>query len=161
VEPNPRFRVPVDGARDIVMIGPGTGVAPFRGFLQQRQADGGRGRNWLIYGGRRRERDFLYQLEWQSALKKGSLHRLDVAFSRDQAEKIYVQDRLREHGKTLYAWLDSGAHLYVCGDAERMAPDVHATLIQVIAEHGGRSLEDATEYLNELARTRRYARDVY
>jgi len=161
VEPNPRFRVPADGARDVIMIGPGTGVAPFRGFLQQRQADGARGRNWLIYGGRRRERDFLYQLEWQGALRKGALHRLDVAFSRDQAQKVYVQDRLREHGRTLYEWLDGGAHLYVCGDAERMAPDVHAALVDVIARHGGRSHEDATEYLNELARTRRYARDVY
>ncbi|MEI8297254.1 MAG: assimilatory sulfite reductase (NADPH) flavoprotein subunit [Pseudomonadota bacterium] len=161
VEPNQRFRVPTDGARDIVMIGPGTGVAPFRGFVQQRQADGARGRNWLIFGGRRRERDFLYQLEWQAALKKGALNRLDVAFSRDQAQKVYVQDRLREHGRALYEWLDGGAHLYVCGDAQHMAPDVHAALIEVIAEHGGRSREDATEYLNELAATRRYARDVY
>ena len=143
------------------MIGPGTGVAPFRGFLQQRQADGARGRHWLVYGGRHRERDFLYQLEWRDALKRGTLARLDVAFSRDQSDKVYVQDRLREHGAELYAWLEGGAHLYVCGDAERMAPDVHAALQDVIVTHGGRSREAASEYLGELARTRRYARDVY
>ena len=161
IEPNPRFRVPADGHRDLVMIGPGTGVAPFRGFLQQRQADGARGRHWLVYGGRHRERDFLYQLEWRDARKRGALARLDVAFSRDQSDKVYVQDRLREQGRELYAWLEGGAHLYVCGDAERMAPDVHAALQDVIVAHGGRSREAADEYLGELARTRRYARDVY
>lgn len=161
VEPNPRFRVPVDGSRDVIMIGPGTGVAPFRGFLQQRVADGARGRHWLVLGGRHRERDFLYQLEWQEALKRRQLARLDVAFSRDQPHKLYVQDRLREHGRELYAWLEAGAHLYVCGDAERMAPDVHAALIEVVAAHGGRSPEDAAAYLGELAQAKRYARDVY
>ena len=161
IEPNARFRVPADGSRDLVMIGPGTGVAPYRGFLQQRVADGARGRHWLVYGGRHRERDFLYQLEWQEALKRRTLTRLDVAFSRDQASKLYVQDRLREHGRELYAWLEGGAHLYVCGDAERMAPDVHAALLDVVATHGGRSREQASEYLSDLARNRRYARDVY
>ncbi len=161
VEPNPRFRVPADGSRDIVMIGPGTGVAPFRGFIQQRAAAGATGRSWLVYGGRRRERDFLYQTEWQAALKRGELSRLDVAFSRDSPSKVYVQDRLREHGRELFRWLESGAHVYVCGDAERMAPDVHAALVEIVATHGGRSPEDATEYVSELARIKRYARDVY
>ncbi len=161
VEPNPRFRVPADGSRDVVMIGPGTGVAPFRGFVQQRAAGGATGRSWLIYGGRRRERDFLYQTEWQAALKRGELSRLDVAFSRDSPSKVYVQDRLREHGRELFRWLESGAHVYVCGDAERMAPDVHAALVEIVATHGGRSPEDATEYVSELARIKRYARDVY
>ncbi len=161
VEPNPRFRVPQDGHRDIIMIGPGTGVAPFRGFLQQRRADGARGRNWLIYGGRHRERDFLYQTEWLEALKRRQLHRLDVAFSRDGAEKVYVQQRIREQGRELFAWLEAGAALYVCGDAERMAPDVHAALIEVIQTHGARSPEDAADYLNALAQGKRYARDVY
>ncbi|MBS0396192.1 MAG: flavodoxin domain-containing protein, partial [Proteobacteria bacterium] len=161
VEPNPRFRVPADGRRDAIMIGPGTGVAPFRGFLQQRLADGAPGRNWLVFGGRHRERDFLYQLEWQEALKRRALHRLDVAFSRDQAHKVYVQDRLREHGRELWAWLESGAHLYVCGDAARMAGDVHAALVEVVARHGARSAEDAQAYLAGLAESRRYARDVY
>jgi sulfite reductase (NADPH) flavoprotein alpha-component len=161
VEPNPRFRVPADGSRDVIMIGPGTGVAPFRGFLQQRVADGARGRHWLVLGGRHRERDFLYQLEWQEALKRRQLARLDVAFSRDQPQKLYVQDRLRAQGRELYAWLEGGAHLYVCGDAERMAPDVHAALIEIIGQHGGRSPEDAAAYLGELAQAKRYARDVY
>jgi sulfite reductase (NADPH) flavoprotein alpha-component len=161
IEPNARFRVPLDGTRDMIMIGPGTGVAPFRGFLQQRSADGARGRNWLIYGGRRREQDFLYQLEWLEALKRRQLHRLDVAFSRDQADKVYVQHRIREHGRELFSWLEAGASVYVCGDAERMAPDVHAALIDVIATHGKRSIDDATDYLNDLAQGKRYARDVY
>jgi sulfite reductase (NADPH) flavoprotein alpha-component len=161
VEPNTRFRVPADGSRDVIMIGPGTGVAPFRGFLQQRIADGARGRNWLFYGGRHLERDFLYQLEWQDALKKRHLQRLDVAFSRDQATKLYVQQRIAEHGRELYAWLENGASVYVCGDAERMAPDVHAALGAVIAEHGLRSAEDASEYLANLAQSKRYCRDVY
>jgi sulfite reductase (NADPH) flavoprotein alpha-component len=161
VEPNPRFRVPADGTRDLIMIGPGTGVAPFRGFLQQRIADGARGRHWLVYGGRRLEQDFLYQVEWLEAIKRRQLHRLDVAFSRDTAEKVYVQNRLREQGAELFAWLEGGAHLYVCGDAERMAPDVHAALTDIVAEHGRRSAEDASDYLNELIRTKRYARDVY
>ncbi len=161
IEPNTRFRVPAEGTRDVIMIGPGTGVAPFRGFLQQRSADGARGRNWLIFGGRHRERDFLYQTEWLEALKRRQLARLDVAFSRDEATKVYVQQRIREQGKELFAWLEGGASVYVCGDAERMAPDVHAALIEVIARHGGRSLEDATDYLNDLAQGKRYARDVY
>jgi sulfite reductase (NADPH) flavoprotein alpha-component len=161
VEPNPRFRLPADGTRDVVMIGPGTGVAPFRGFLQQRVADGARGRQWLFFGGRRLERDFLYQAEWLDALKKKQLHRLDVAFSRDHAAKVYVQDRLREHGAELFRWLDGGAHLYVCGDAERMAPDVHAALLEIVATHGGRTAEQAQEYVAELVAQKRYARDVY
>ncbi len=161
VEPNPRFRVPADGSRDLIMIGPGTGVAPFRGFVQQRIADGARGRHWLVFGGRHRERDFLYQLEWQEAVKRRQLARLDVAFSRDQERKVYVQDRLREQGRELFAWLEGGAHLYVCGDAERMAPDVHAALIEIVATHGGRSADDAAAYLGELAQAKRYARDVY
>jgi sulfite reductase (NADPH) flavoprotein alpha-component len=161
VEPNTRFRLPADGARDVIMIGPGTGVAPFRGFVQHRVTDGARGRNWLFYGGRNLERDFLYQSEWLEAVKKKQLHRLDVAFSRDQAEKFYVQHRLREHGAELYRWLENGAHLYVCGDAERMAHDVHAALLDVVAVHGGRTAEQAQEYVADLVAQKRYARDVY
>jgi len=160
VQRNDRFRLPQDGARDIVMVGAGTGVAPYRGFLQERAATAARGRNWLLFGAAHFHSDFFYQTEWQAALKNGSLHRLDLAFSRDQAEKIYVQHRLRQHGRELYAWLRSGAHLYVCGDT-RMAKDVHAALIDVIIEHHGRSREDATEHLAELQRAGRYARDVY
>lgn len=160
VEPNARFRVPADGSRDIVMIGPGTGVAPFRGFVQERAETGAGGRNWLLFGARHFDTEFLYQSEWQDALRRGELHRLDVAFSRDQTAKHYVQHRLREHGRELHAWLQGGAHLYVCG-AIGMGKDVHAALIDVIAEHGGLDAEDAAEYLATLQREGRYSRDVY
>ena len=161
IERNERFRVPADGARDIIMIGPGTGVAPFRGFLQEREAAGASGRNWLFFGGRSLYHDFLYQLEWQQALKRKSLHRVDVAFSRDQAEKIYVQHRIRQAGKELFAWLSSGAYLYVCGDATAMAPDVNAALLDVVREHGGMDADDAQSWVADLTADGRYLRDVY
>ncbi len=161
IERNERFRLPADASRDIIMIGPGTGVAPFRGFVQERSAIDASGRNWLLFGNPHARYDFLYQLEWQDALKRGELQRLDLAFSRDQAHKIYVQHKLREHGRALYDWLEGGAHLYVCGDATRMAKDVHAALLGVIAEHGGKSAEDASDYLNAMQAAGRYARDVY
>jgi sulfite reductase (NADPH) flavoprotein alpha-component len=161
IERNERFRLPADAARDVIMIGPGTGVAPFRGFVQEREVVGAGGRNWLLFGNPHARTDFLYQVEWQDALKRGSLYRLDLAFSRDQAQKVYVQHKLREHGRELYAWLESGAHLYVCGDATRMAKDVHAALLDAIATHGGKSAEDAADYLNALQAQGRYARDVY
>ena len=161
IERNERFRVPDDGARDIIMIGPGTGVAPFRGFLQEREATGATGRNWLFYGGRSLYHDFLYQLEWQQALKRKSLHRVDVAFSRDQAQKIYVQHRLKEAGKELYSWLSNGAYLYVCGDASAMAPDVNAALLAIVAEQGGLDADDAQGWVADLTADGRYLRDVY
>ena len=161
IERNDRFRVPVDGARDIIMIGPGTGVAPFRGFLQEREATGATGRNWLFYGGRTLYHDFLYQLEWQQALKRKALHRVDVAFSRDQEKKIYVQHRLKEAGKELYSWLANGAYLYVCGDASAMAPDVHAALLEIVAQHGGMDADDAQAWVADLTADGRYLRDVY
>lgn len=161
VEPNPRFRLPADPARDVVMIGPGTGVAPFRGFLQEREAVGASGRNWLVFGNRHLRRDFLYQLEWQDALRRGSLHRLSVAFSRDGERRHYVQDRLLEHGAELYAWIAGGAHLYVCGDAAAMAPAVEAALIEVLARQGGQAPEAAQAELQALRASGRYALDVY
>jgi len=161
VEHNERFRLPGDASRDVIMIGPGTGVAPFRAFVQERVAIGATGRNWLFFGNPHFRSDFLYQVEWQQALKDGTLHRFDLAFSRDQAHKVYVQDRLVERGRELFDWLESGAHLYVCGDATRMAKDVHAALLSIIAEHGGKSAEDADDYLNTLQQQGRYARDVY
>ncbi len=161
IERNERFRVPADGARDIIMIGPGTGVAPFRGFLQEREATGATGRNWLFYGGRSLYHDFLYQLEWQQALKRKSLHRVDVAFSRDQAQKIYVQHRLKEAGKELFSWLSNGAYLYVCGDASAMAPDVNAALLALVAEQGGMDADDAQAWVADLTADGRYLRDVY
>ncbi|MCX7042412.1 MAG: assimilatory sulfite reductase (NADPH) flavoprotein subunit [Gammaproteobacteria bacterium] len=161
IERNDRFRLPTDPSRDLIMIGPGTGVAPYRGFLQDRIATGASGRHWLLFGNPHFRSDFLYQLEWQRALKQRQLHRLDLAFSRDGASKTYVQHRLREHGRDVYAWLENGAHLYVCGDATRMARDVHATLLSIIATHGGKDEDGAADYLSELQRQGRYARDVY
>jgi sulfite reductase (NADPH) flavoprotein alpha-component len=161
VEPNTHFRPPEDDHRDLIMIGAGTGVAPYRGFLQQRGATGARGRHWLLFGARRFSSDFLYQAEWLAARKRGLLHRLDLAASRDQAEKVYVQHRLREHGAELWRWIEGGASIYVCGDATRMAPDVHAALRDVAQAHGGHSADAAQAYLDELVAARRYLRDVY
>ena len=160
IEANERFRVPADASRDLIMVGPGTGVAPFRGFVQERAETGASGRNWLLFGARHFNTDFLYQSEWQDALRTGELHRLDVAFSRDQAEKIYVQQRLRERGRDVYDWLQNGAHFYVCG-AIGMGKDVHATLLQVVAEQAGVDAEGAAEYLSTLQAEGRYSRDVY
>ena len=161
IERNERFRLPKDPSRDLIMIGPGTGVAPYRAFLQDRIATGARGRHWLLFGNPHIRSDFLYQLEWQRALKQGQLHRLDLAFSRDGASKTYVQHRLRERGHEVYDWLENGAHLYVCGDATRMARDVHAALLSIIATQGGKDEDGAADYLSELQRQGRYARDVY
>lgn len=161
VEANERFRLPADTARDIIMVGPGTGIAPFRAFIQERSAVGATGRNWLFFGNPCFDSDFLYQTEWQRALQEGSLHRLDVAFSRDQPEKIYVQHRLQEHARELYEWIQEGAHVYVCGDATRMARDVQQTLLRIAQEQGGLDAEQAKEWLEQLAAQGRYARDVY
>jgi sulfite reductase (NADPH) flavoprotein alpha-component len=161
VEPNERFRLPDDPARDVIMIGPGTGVAPYRGFIQEREAQGATGRNWLVFGARHFASEFLYQVEWQGAVRKGLLHKVDLAFSRDRTPRAYVQDRLRESGAELYAWLNVGAYLYVCGDAEHMAPDVHEALLEVAQQHGGLDREAADAWLRQLADERRYLRDVY
>jgi len=162
IEPNERFHLPADTSRDVIMVGPGTGVAPFRGFLQHREAQGASGRHWLFFGARHLQSEFLYQLEWQAAVKKGLLNRLDLAFSRDRSiAREYVQDRMRRVGRDLYAWLENGAYLYVCGDAERMAPDVNAALVDVVATHGGLDREGAEAYVRRLADERRYLRDVY
>lgn len=161
LERNTHFRLPADASQDVIMIGPGTGVAPFRAFVQERGETGAIGRNWLFFGARHFDTEFLYQLEWQQALKDGRLNRLDLAFSRDQAQKIYVQDRLRERAADLWSWLQGGASLYVCGDATRMAPDVHAALRDVAQQQGGLDAEAAEAWLTELAATKRYLRDVY
>jgi sulfite reductase (NADPH) flavoprotein alpha-component len=155
------FRLPEDAARDVVMVGPGTGVAPFRAFLQERAVTGGAGRNWLFFGEQRRASDFLYEeelMEWQ---RRGVLSGLDLAFSRDQAEKVYVQHRMRERSAELYAWLEGGAYFYVCGDAERMAKDVEAELVAVVRRESGRSEEAALEYVKALKDAKRYRKDVY
>lgn len=158
---NERFRLPRDGDRDLIMIGPGTGVAPFRAFVQQRAAAGARGRHWLFFGARRFRSDFLYQTEWQRALADGRLTRLSLAFSRDGDAKAYVQDRMREGGAELWDWIAKGAYVYVCGDARRMARDVDDCLRRIACEHGGLDEEGAAEFMHELEREGRYARDVY
>jgi sulfite reductase (NADPH) flavoprotein alpha-component len=161
VKPNRNFRLPEDPDRPAIMIGPGTGVAPYRAFLQERQAVGAKGRNWLLFGDRNYIHDFLYQLEWQDLLKDGVLSEIDVAFSRDQPDKVYVQHRMWQRRKELFGWLEDGAHLYVCGDEKAMAKDVHATLAAIVAEQGERSADAAEAYLTDLKKQRRYQRDVY
>ena len=158
LRPNPHFRLPADPARPIVMIGPGTGVAPFRGFLQEREATKAPGKNWLVFGHRNFMHDFLYQLEWQDWIKDGVLNRVDVAFSRDQPAKRYVQHALWDARKELHAWIQDGAALYVCGDMAAMAKDVHETLIHILADQTGK---DGKAALDALRRDGRYLRDVY
>jgi sulfite reductase (NADPH) flavoprotein alpha-component len=161
LQPNKSFRVPADDTAPVIMVGPGTGVAPFRAFLQERAQRGAAGRNWLFFGDQHREHDFVYADEladWQSS---GVLNRLELAFSRDQADKIYVQTRMLEHGKELFSWLQDGGHFYVCGDATRMAKDVDKALHDVVGVHGGLDADAATEYVNSLKREKRYVRDVY
>jgi sulfite reductase (NADPH) flavoprotein alpha-component len=161
VQPNKNFRLPADGATPVIMVGPGTGVAPFRAFVEHRAALGSTGKNWLFFGDQHYTYDFLYQLEWQDHLKNGTLTRLDVAFSRDQPEKVYVQDRMIEHAKELYEWLEAGAYFYVCGDAERMAHDVNEALISVVEFQAGITREAAESYVEDLKKAKRYQRDVY
>jgi sulfite reductase (NADPH) flavoprotein alpha-component len=161
VQPNKHFRLPASGETPVIMVGPGTGVAPFRAFVEHRSALGHPGKNWLFFGDQRYTYDFLYQLEWQDHLKSGVLSKLDVAFSRDQPEKIYVQQKMLEHAKELYAWLEEGAHFYVCGDASRMAHDVHETLLSIIEKQGNKSREAAEAYVEDLKKSHRYQRDVY
>jgi sulfite reductase (NADPH) flavoprotein alpha-component len=161
LKPNPRFRLPADPTTDIVMIGPGTGVAPFRAFVQERRAIGATGRSWLFFGDRHFTHDFLYQLEWQEALRDGSLTKIDVAFSRDQPEKVYVQDRIREHRCDLVDWLEGGATLYVCGDAKAMAKDVRRALVAAYADVKALTPTAADDAVALLERTGRYQQDVY
>ncbi|MGO1502229.1 MAG: assimilatory sulfite reductase (NADPH) flavoprotein subunit [Marinobacter sp.] len=160
IDPNKKFALPEDSA-PMIMIGPGTGVAPFRAFLQEREEREAEGENWLFFGDRRFRSDFLYQAEWLKWRRDGLLTRLDVAFSRDQAEKRYVQHSLKEKGADVWAWLQRSASLYVCGDADKMAPDVHQALLDIVSEHGGLNPEQAEDYLRQLNRDKRYLRDVY
>ena len=155
------FRVPEDPATPVIMVGPGTGIAPFRAFLQERKAAGGSGKNWLFFGDQKAATDFLYQEELEAYQKEGILHQLSVAFSRDQAEKVYVQHRMLEQASELYSWLEAGAYFYVCGDASRMAKDVDTALHQVAEKAGGKSPEEAAAYVEELKKLKRYRKDVY
>lgn len=158
---NPNFRLPPDPARDVIMIGPGTGIAPFRAFLQERRSIGATGRNWLFFGDQKAATDFLYRPEIESLQASGYLHRLDLAFSRDQTEKIYVQQRMEQEASELWRWLDGGAHLYVCGDASRMAKDVDATLHRIVETQGSLKPDAAKQYIAQLKADKRYQRDVY
>ncbi|MBQ4834410.1 assimilatory sulfite reductase (NADPH) flavoprotein subunit [Pseudoalteromonas sp. MMG010] len=160
-EHNDNFRLPANDDTPVIMIGPGTGIAPFRAFLQERDVREASGKNWLFFGNPHFTQDFLYQVEIQGYLKSGLLNKVDVAFSRDQAEKVYVQDKLRSNSKDVFAWLEAGAHLYICGDANRMAKDVHNALIDIIKENTNKSHEDAEQYLKDLRSANRYQKDVY
>ena len=159
--PNNNFRVPANDDLPMIMVGPGTGIAPFRAFLQEREARQSAGKNWLFFGDRNANTDFIYRDEIEAMQASGLLTRLDLAFSRDQAEKIYVQDRMKQHGAELFAWLEQGGYFFVCGDAYRMAKDVDQALHEIIREHGKRTLVEAVEYVNQLKKDRRYVRDVY
>jgi len=161
VTPNKHFKVPANQDTPLIMVGPGTGIAPFRAFIEERKATGAKGKNWLIFGDQHYLTDFLYQTEWQDYLADGILTKLDVAFSRDQKEKVYVQDRMRENAKELYAWLQEGASFCVCGDASRMAHDVDTALHDIVASEGKMSAEAASEYVKQLKADKRYLRDVY
>ena len=160
VQENPHFKLPEDDV-PIIMIGPGTGVAPFRAFLQEREVRAAGGKSWLFFGERNFRSDFLYQVEWQQWLKDGVLSRLDVAFSRDAGDKVYVQHRMLEQARDIYAWLEEGAHFYICGDEKSMAKDVHETLIQIVGREGDLSWEEAEGYLRSLSDDHRYQKDVY
>jgi len=155
------FRLPEDPAKPIIMVGPGTGVAPFRAYLQERKALGASGKNWLFFGEQRARCDYFYRDEFESLQKAGVLTKLHTAFSRDQANKVYVQHRLLENAKEVYAWLQEGAHFYVCGDEARMAKDVDVALHQIVEKEGGLSSEAAAAYIEGLRREKRYKRDVY
>jgi len=161
IQHNRNFKLPANPEVPVIMIGPGTGVAPFRSFLEEREELGAQGKTWLFYGDRHFVTDFLYQTDWQRMLKSGVLTKLDVAFSRDTDEKVYVQHRILENSREIYEWLQEGAHLYICGDKQNMAHDVHSALVTVIQQEGGISPEEAAAYLNNLQQEQRYQRDVY
>jgi sulfite reductase (NADPH) flavoprotein alpha-component len=161
VQKNKHFNLPESADTDIIMVGPGTGIAPFRSFIQERAAEKASGRAWLFFGDQHATTDFLYQEEFEMYQKEGALTKLDTAFSRDTEQKIYVQHKISENGKELFEWLENGAYFYVCGDKQYMAKDVHSTLIEIIGKEGNMSPEQAEAYLNDLQKQKRYQRDVY
>ncbi|WP_243078739.1 sulfite reductase subunit alpha [Pantoea sp. MQR6] len=161
ISPNKAFRVPSNTNAPLIMVGPGTGIAPFRAFLQERQVAGAQGKNWLFFGDQHQEHDFIYREELTAWQESGLLTRLDLAFSRDQDKKVYVQSRMLEQGAELYAWLQEGAYFYVCGDASRMAKDVDSALYEIVRQYGGLSSERAADYIDQLKKEKRYLRDVY
>jgi sulfite reductase (NADPH) flavoprotein alpha-component len=161
VSQNKAFRIPDSNDTPMIMVGPGTGVAPFRAFLEERQAIGAKGKNWLFFGDQTRASDYIYEQELEAMKKSGVLSRLDLAFSRDQEEKVYVQHKMHEHGKDLFEWLENGAYFYVCGDATRMAKDVDQALCDISSKWGNLTADQARDYVNSLKRDKRYLRDVY
>jgi sulfite reductase (NADPH) flavoprotein alpha-component len=161
IQPNKNFKLPEDPKTPIIMVGPGTGIAPFRSFMQEREEIGAEGKSWLFFGDQHFRTDFLYQTEWQKQIKEGVLTKMDVAFSRDTDDKVYVQHRMLEHSKELFDWIEGGAAFYVCGDKDKMAKDVHETLIQIVEKEGQKSREEAEAYVSELQKNKRYLRDVY
>ncbi len=161
VQQNDNFKIPDDPETPIIMVGPGTGVAPFRAFMQEREETGAEGKSWLFFGDQHFVTDFLYQTDCQRWLKEGVLTKMNVAFSRDQAEKVYVQHRMLENSKELFEWLEEGAVVYICGDEKNMAHDVHNTFIKIIETEGGMTLEQAEAYLADMQQQKRYQRDVY
>jgi sulfite reductase (NADPH) flavoprotein alpha-component len=161
VSQNKAFRIPDSNDTPRIMVGPGTGVAPFRAFLEERQAIGAKGKNWLFFGDQTRASDYIYEQELEAMKKSGVLSRLDLAFSRDQEEKVYVQHKMHEHGKDLFEWLENGAYFYVCGDATRMAKDVDQALCDISSKWGNLTADQARDYVNSLKRDKRYLRDVY
>jgi len=161
VQPSHGFRLPKSGDVPVIMVGPGTGIAPFRAFLQERRAAGAKGKNWLFFGDQRRATDYLFEDELQDFFRDGHLRRLDLAFSRDQEEKVYVQHRMKAAAWEVWAWLHEGAHFYVCGDAKRMASDVDTALKQIVADHGRMTPDQAKAYVADMTKSGRYQRDVY
>lgn len=161
IEENESFRLPQNGETPVIMVGPGTGIAPFRAFVEERAESGATGPNWLFFGDQHFSTDFLYQTEWQRFLKQGVLTRMNTAFSRDTEQKLYVQHRMQQHAEVLYEWLEQGAHFYVCGDAKRMARDVKQALINIVQQQSGRNAEEAAEYVKQLVKKGRYQEDVY
>ena len=161
IEKNPGFKLPENEETPVILVGAGTGVAPYRAFLQHREASNQKGNTWLFFGERRFHSDFLYQLEWQKLLKDGYLEKIDVAFSRDQSEKVYVQHRLLENQREIFDWLKKGANIYLCGDMKQMARDVQKTLLRIFETEGGMSEEKALEYMKTLKKEKRFQTDVY
>jgi sulfite reductase (NADPH) flavoprotein alpha-component len=161
IEPNDHFRLPKDNSAPIILIGAGTGIAPYRAFIQQREVEGATGKNWLFFGNQHFISDFLYQVEWQNYVKTGLLTKIDLAWSRDQTEKIYVQDKMWEQSKELWKWIQEGSYIYICGEASKMSKDVENTLLEIIMKEGNKNQEQAVDFLEELRSENRYQRDVY
>jgi len=161
IETNPNFRLPKNDETPIIMVGAGTGIAPYRAFVQHREQAEKQGKSWLVFGNRNFETEFLYQTDWQKFLKSGALSKMDVAFSRDTEKRVYVQHKLQENAAEIYRWLEDGAHFYICGDMKKMATDVQNTLISIVKDQGAMSNDSALDYVNKMQKEKRLQLDVY